>query len=81
MEPKRTVLETYSGEDTDYIFSVEKWWIPTAAVTDGKMESYVGIGLVHTELGGEHDTDVALLSLDRAEALANKILEVIKKSR
>lgn len=83
MEPIRTMLDAWAKEG-EYVFSVEKWWMPTAAVTAGKVESYTGIGLVHARYNGDGispDIDVVLLSLERAETLAKKILEVVEKAR
>jgi len=77
MASQRTVLEVYASDE--FTFAVEKWWTPMHGNAD--IEVYVGVGIAHFRPGEEQKADVVLLSLDRAEALANKILDVVRKSR
>jgi hypothetical protein len=83
MEPIRTTIDAWAQKDK-FAFSVEKWWMPTAALTGGATESYTAIALTHTklnEVGEAEEVDVVCLSLAVAEKLAKQMLEICEKAK
>lgn len=66
MSYKRTVLQTYAGED--FTFQIEKWWI--VMPPDQEIESYAGLALVYITKDGQK---AALLSGIKTKELLTSI--------